>query len=154
MAFFCDALCCQHSFRDFNTIFQNGVPPAVAAAVSSSAVSAAKSDAAQPSKLYGMDMSKFDAAAVNHFEKDWLGIGGKSWFGPGAGKLVYNAVVNAIKMAGSRQIKAVWVESDKVSVQTITDERLILLLVGCPRPSGSGKAHGGDGCGQHDKLAS
>jgi hypothetical protein len=142
MAFFCEGLCCQHSFKDFNRIFQDGVPQSIAALVTPARLSSGT-----PDKLYDLDMSQFDSAAINHFERDWLGMGGTPWFSAEAGKLVYTAVVEALQTAGSRQIKAIWVESKAVSVQTIEDERLVLILVGSPRPAGDGKIHSGGVCG-------
>lgn len=143
MAFFCASLCCEHSFKDFNRIFRNGVPKNIAALVTPARLNSGKTD-----QLYDLDMSQFDAAAVSHFERDWLGMGATPWFSADAGKLVYTAVVKALQTAGTRQIKAVWVESKDVAVQTLEDERLVLLLVGSPRPGGEGKVHSGGVCGE------
>lgn len=143
MAFFCEGLCCEYSFKDFNRIFRDGVPKEVAALVTPSRL-----DADSKEQLYDVDMSQFDQAAITHFEQDWLGMGGSPWFSAEAGKLVYTGVVKALQTAGQRQVKAVWVESASVSVQTLEDERLVLLLVGSPRPGGEGKVHRGGVCGQ------
>jgi len=127
----CRSLVCEYSFRDFNNIFKNGVPPEVAKAVTTSRL-----ESRDPGQLYDMDVSELGESMKSHFEKDWMGIGGEAWFGPAAGDLLYETFVNAIKSAGSRQVKALWIESSTVQTQTLEDERLVLVLVGSPSPPG------------------
>lgn len=136
----CANLSCEYSFNAFNKIFKDGVPPEIAKAVTTTRLKARKTD-----QLYDMDMADIGESMKSHFEKDWMGIGGESWFGPGAGDLLYKTFVNAIKTAGPRQIKAIWVQSDTVKTQTLEDDNLVLVLVGSPRPP-QGKVHKGD-CG-------
>ena len=88
-----------------------------------------------PWKLAFVDNSIQDV--IDHFNRDWMGIGGQSWFGPEAGQALYKAYVHALQTAGDRQIKGIWIDREEVSVQVMEDDYLVLVILGAPTDRGT-----------------
>ena len=127
-----DCLASDASFKDINRLFANGVPPEIA-----SALSADNAHASTPDGLYSIDMRDFDQSVIDHFNRDWMGLGGPSGFGPEAGQALYKAYVHALQTAGERQIKGIWIDREEVSVQVMEDDKLVLVILGAPTDRGT-----------------
>lgn len=141
MALLCAGPCCGVPFDTFNRTFAKGVPNEIANAVTF------RVPTEPGSESYAVKLHDHDAANMDHFEKDWLGVGADAWFGREGGELLWQTFTDVIKRAGSRRIKAIWTESTELKVQVIEDDSLVLVVVASLRPP-TDTPHFGGPCGK------